>query len=147
LISVIIFIIVLGSSSINERLCASSPSVENSTEEGNEQPDEECLYEPSLLKCTPGPEGCPMGFSMNAYEQCFPRHQGGCPKGYHSHEDDESGRCIPDSEECAKGYIMNPVYPECQRIEYVCEKHPTIKECLTEVTNIQNITSRTPKCK
>jgi hypothetical protein len=82
---------------------------------------------------------------MNAYEQCFPKHQGGCPKGYNSHEDDESRRCIPDSEECAERYIMNPNYPECQRKEFVCEKYPTMIECITDVTNIQNITSRTPK--
>jgi hypothetical protein len=89
LVLIIIFIIiVLGVTSINESLGAASPSVENFTQEGNEQPDEECLYDPSLPKCTPGPEGCPIGFSMNAYEQCFPKHQGGCPKGYHSHEDD-----------------------------------------------------------
>jgi hypothetical protein len=75
----------------------------------------------------------------------FPDMKGGCPEGYHSHEDDKSGRCIPDSEECPEGYIMNPDYPECQRIEYVCEKHPTINECITEVTNSQNITSDTLK--
>jgi hypothetical protein len=82
---------------------------------------------------------------MNAYEQCFPKHQGGCPEGYHSHEDDESGRCIPDSEECSKGYIMNPDYPECQRTEFVCNEHPTISECMTEFTTFQNTSSKTPK--
>jgi hypothetical protein len=41
--------------------------------------------------------------------------------------------------------IMNPDYPECQRIEFVCEKHPTTKECITKVTNMQNITSNSTK--
>lgn len=50
----------------------SSASISN--EAADEQPDEECLFDPSLPKCTPGPEGCPLGFAMNAYEQCFPIH-------------------------------------------------------------------------
>jgi hypothetical protein len=58
---------------------------------------------------------------MNAYEQCYPRHEAGCPEVYHSHKDDESGRCIPDSEECAEEYVMNHNYPECQHLDYVCE--------------------------
>ncbi|MGC2307020.1 MAG: hypothetical protein WA461_01340 [Nitrososphaeraceae archaeon] len=57
---------------------------------------------------------------------------------FHSHEVDENRRCIPDSEECAEGYVMNSNYPECQRREYVCEKYPTINECITEITNLQN---------
>ncbi len=125
---------------------SSDKSIAFSTGEGNKTnstgPDEDCLFNPSLPRCIPGPEGCPEGFAMNAYEQCFPRHEGGCPEGYHSHEDDESGRCIPNNEECAEGYIMNPDYPECQRMEYVCEKRPTMNECKTEVTINKNISSR-----
>jgi hypothetical protein len=64
---------------------------------------------------------------------------------FHSHEVDENRRCIPDSEECAEGYVMNSNYPECQHREYVCEKHPTINECITEITNLQNSSSRTTK--
>jgi hypothetical protein len=89
-------------------------------------PDEDCLYDPSLPKYIPGLEGCPHGFKINAYEQCFPRHERGCPEGYHSHEDDKSGRCIPGVVPSDDGYIINPDYPECQRKEYVCEKHPII---------------------
>jgi hypothetical protein len=97
-----------------------------------------------MPKSIPGPEGCPVGFAMNAYDQCFPSHEGRCPDGYHSHEDDESERSIQDSEEYAEGYIMNPDHPECQRIEYVCEKHPTLTECKTEVTINKNISFRIP---
>ncbi|MPZ07777.1 MAG: hypothetical protein GEU26_15425 [Nitrososphaeraceae archaeon] len=57
-----------------------------SSSDADGQPDEECLFDPILPKCTPEPEGCPVGFAMNAYEQCFPRHEGGCPEGYHIHE-------------------------------------------------------------
>jgi len=139
----IVIIIILWSSSSVDKLIALSVNGDNETiSDGG---DEDCLYDPSLSKCIPDPEGCPAGFAMNAYEQCFPRHEGGCPQGYHSHEDDESGRCIPDSEECAEGYVMNPNYPECQRIEYVCEKYPIINECRTEVTSNQNISSGTTK--
>ena len=74
-----------------------------------------------------------------------PRHVRGCPQGYHSHEVDESGRCVQDSEECAEGYVMNSNYPECQRIEYFCEKYPTINEWITEITNLQNSSSGTTK--
>lgn len=123
----IVIIIILWSSSSFDKLIALSVNGDNETI--SDGPDEDCLYDPSVPKCIPGPEGCPVGFAVNAYEQCFPRHEGGCPEGYHSHEGTESGRCIPDSEECAEGYVMNLNYPECQRLEYVCEKHPPMNEC------------------
>jgi hypothetical protein len=107
------------------------PEVEPETEPGTNGPDEDCLFDPSLPKCTPGPEGCPEGFNMNENGQCFPRHEEGCPEGYHSHEDDESGRCIPDSVPCDEGYIMNPDFPSCDRKESVCQVHPELNECIT----------------
>ncbi len=74
----------------------------------NSQPDGDCLFDPSLPKCAPDENGnCPDGFGMNEDEQCFPRHDR-CPSGYHSHEDDESGKCIPDNVPCDPGYIMSP---------------------------------------
>lgn len=133
IISVIIF---LGSTSNGYRLNASS----NNSDSG--QPDEDCLFEPSLPKCAPGPEGCPQGFAMNSYEQCFPKHEVGCPKGYHSHEDDESGRCISDSVPCDDGYLMNPNYPECQFMEHLCKKLPTINDCIYGANAFQNTSSR-----
>ncbi len=67
------------------------------SETSNSNPDGDCLFDPSLPKCAPDENGnCPEGFYMNGYEQCFPAHDR-CPSGYHSHEDDESGRCIPDN--------------------------------------------------
>ena len=38
--------------------------------------DEDCLYDLSMPESIPGPEGCPVGFAMNAYDQCFPSHEG-----------------------------------------------------------------------
>ena len=129
---IITAIIFLGSTSVGVAVSASSNSNES------RQPDEDCLFDPSLPKCTPGPEGCPQGFAINAYEQCFPKHEAGCPEGYHSHEDDESGRCIPDNIPCEDGYIMNPSYPECQLMWYVCKEHPAINACISAANTFQN---------
>jgi hypothetical protein len=71
----------------------------------------------------------PPGFGTNDDGQCFPFHYGGCPSGYHSHEDDESGRCIPDKTPRDPGYIITPNYPECQKKGTVCEKYPNYKLC------------------
>jgi hypothetical protein len=90
------------------------------TSKGTIIPDEDCLYDTSLSKCTPGPEGCPEGFGTNDKGQCFPLHDK-CPTGYHSHEDDESGECIPDSTPCEEGYIMNLSYASCERKEFVSQ--------------------------
>ena len=76
-------------------------------------PDGDCLFDPSLPKCAPDENGnCPEGFARNGDDQCYPHHDR-CPEGYHSHEDDESGSCIPDNVPCDPGFIMNPDYPSC----------------------------------
>lgn len=96
------------------------------------QPDGDCLFDPSLPKCAPDENGnCPEGFGMNEDGQCFPYHDK-CPKGYHSHEDDESGRCIPDSVPCDPGYIMSPDFPACEYKDFVCQKHPSLNDCKEE---------------
>ena len=33
---------------------------------------------------------------------------GGCPEGFHSTEDDESGLCYPDTEPCYPGHLSSP---------------------------------------
>ncbi len=78
------------------------------------QPDGDCLFDPSLPKCAPDENGnCPEGFNMNEDGQCFPQHDG-CPGGYHSVDDDETGRCIPsDSEGCPSGMIFRPDMKTC----------------------------------
>ena len=98
-------------------------------ETSNSQPDGDCLFDPSLPKCAPDENGnCPDGFGMNGDGQCFPRHDR-CPEGYHSHEDDESGKCIPDNVPCDPGYIMNPDYPSCNNKDRVCQDNPELEDC------------------
>lgn len=94
------------------------------------QPDGDCLFDPSLLKCAPDENrNCPEGFGMNEDGQCFPR--GGCPDGYHRVDDDESGRCIPNSDGCPPGMIFRPNMKSCGEKEYVCSQYPELKECKT----------------
>jgi hypothetical protein len=113
----------------------SNGTVEVAVEEGS-IPDGDCLFEPFLAKCTPDKNGeCPEGFGKNAYDECFPRHPQGCSEGYHSHEDDESGKCIPDTTGCAEGYIMEPDYPQCKRTQNVCNEFPALDLC-TIITHL-----------
>jgi len=103
----------------------------NPAEEGtsDSQPDGDCLFDPSLPKCAPDENGnCPESFARNGDDQCYPRHDR-CPEGYHSHEDDESGRCIPDNVPCDPGFIMNPDYPSCENKDRVCQNHPDLEAC------------------
>jgi hypothetical protein len=91
-------------------------------------PDEDCLFDPSMPKCAPDENGnCPEGFGMNEDGQCFPR--GGCPDGYHRVDDDESVRCIPNSDGCPPGMIFRPDMKSCGEKEYVCSQYPELKEC------------------
>jgi hypothetical protein len=81
-----------------------NPPPSNSSTPGG--PDERCLFDPTLPHCTPPPgEDCPPGFGTNGDGQCFPL--GGCPEGYHSNEDDETGTCYPDSEPCPDGQVRS----------------------------------------
>jgi hypothetical protein len=57
------------------------------------KPDNNCLFDPDLPKCAAVNGKCPDGFNQNEGEQYVPR--GGCPKEYHTVDDDETGRCIP----------------------------------------------------
>jgi hypothetical protein len=66
---------------------------------------------------------------MNGYEQCFPAHDGGCPVGYHSPDDDETGRCIPNSEGCPSGMIFRPDMKTCGYKEDVCKTYPNLNDC------------------
>ena len=118
-----------GDSDNQNTLNETSQEGEEVVKTSNSQPDEDCLFDPSLPKCAPDENGnCPEGFAMNGDGQCFPRHDR-CPEGYHSHEDDESGRCIPDNISCDPGYIMNPDYPSCDNKDRVCQEHPDLEDC------------------
>jgi hypothetical protein len=113
----------------NQNIVNETSQKEEIAETSNSQPDGDCLFDPSLPKCAPDENGkCPDGFAMNGDGQCFPRHDR-CPDGYHSHEDDESGKCIPDDIPCNPGYIMNPDYPSCENKDRVCQEHPDLEDC------------------
>ncbi len=102
-----------------------------------ETPDGDCLFDPDLPKCAPGPDGkCPDGFAMNEDGQCFPR--GGCPEGYHGVGDDESARCISNTEGCPEGMIFIPSKKSCEYKENVCQKYPEVEECRGTPTPTQN---------
>jgi hypothetical protein len=63
----------------------------------NEGPSAICKHFPELEKCKPDPVtgNCPNGFFMNGDGHCVP--DGPCPKGFESHDNDESGTCWPKS--------------------------------------------------
>ncbi|WP_148686272.1 hypothetical protein [Candidatus Nitrosocosmicus hydrocola] len=112
-----------------------SQKEEGIAEISDSQPDGDCLFDPSLPKCAPDENGnCPEGFARNGDDQCFPRHDR-CPEEYHSHEDDESGRCIPDDVPCDPGYIMNPDYPSCENKDRVCQEYPELDDCKRDDDN------------
>ena len=96
------------------------------TEEG---PDGDCLFHPNLPKCASDNGECPPDFFQNEDGNCVPNHPNGCPEGFHSHEDDETGRCIPNDVPCEPGFIIDPDFPTCSQKEAVCRDHPNIDEC------------------
>jgi hypothetical protein len=98
------------------------------TEEG---PDEDCLFNPSLPKCASDNGECPDGFFQNEDGNCVPDHPNGCPEGYHSHEDDETGQCIPNDVPCEPGYVIDPDFPTCSKLDSVCERYPDTEGCST----------------
>jgi len=103
---------------------------DDSTERSNNeaQPDKDCLFDPSLTKCAPDEDGnCPDGFGLNEDGQCVPN--GGCPDGYHAVGDDESGRCIPNSDGCPSRMIFRPGKETCGNKDDVCRHYPDLKEC------------------
>ncbi|MDF0680749.1 MAG: hypothetical protein P0116_07285 [Candidatus Nitrosocosmicus sp.] len=94
-----------------------------------ESPDNDCLFDPSLPKCAPDESGdCPEGFNMNEDEQCFPKHNG-CPDGYHSVDDDETGRCISDSKGCPEGMIFRSDGKTCGYKEQLCQENSDLEGC------------------
>jgi hypothetical protein len=85
------------------------------------KPDYSCLFDTFQLECIPGSEQeCPKPyFGSNDPETCFPKTliEGDypfvngtylwlCPKGYHNIDEDETGQCYPNSEECEENYIF-----------------------------------------
>ena len=96
-------------------------------------PDGDCLFNPDLPKCALGPDGkCPEGFGMNGDDQCIP--DGGCPEGYHRVDDNETGRCISNTEGCPEGMIFYPDKKNCGYKEDICQNYPDLAECMGSPT-------------
>jgi hypothetical protein len=104
---------------------------------GNEGPDKMCKYFPELEKCKPDQSGnCPNGFFTNGDGQCVP--DGPCPKGFESHDDDESGTCWPKNphQPCPPGShrVGNHCEPNCPpgwhfiHFPSKCVKDPTCQK-------------------
>ena len=63
---------------------------------GREGDSDDCLFDPSLPQCAPSEEGCPEDTFTNEDGQCIPNTE--CPDGFHTLDDDESGKCVPEDE-------------------------------------------------
>ena len=85
-------------------------------------------------KCKSDNGKYPDGFFQNEDCNCFPQHDK-CSKGYHSHENDETSRCIPDKTPCEPGYIINPSFPECGQKDGICKEHPMQRDARTMTVN------------
>jgi hypothetical protein len=109
----------------------SNGNVTTPTPEANEEgPDGDCLFNPDLPKCASVDGECPDGFFQNEDEQCVPDHRDGCPDGYHSVDDDETGRCIPNSDGCPAGMIFRPDQKTCGYKDDICKQNPGLDDCV-----------------
>lgn len=82
--------------------------------------------------------------TTNEDDYCFPLHREGCPEGYHSTDDDETGQCYPDDEGCNAWiefdgknrfeYMLveseaNPDRLTCRDPTHYCPDHSDVPEC------------------
>jgi hypothetical protein len=91
-----------------------------------------------LPKCASVEGECPDGFFQNGYEQCVPDHRDGCPDGYHSVDDDETGRCIPNSDGCPEGMIFRPDGKTCGYKDDICKQNPGLDGCVESPDECDN---------
>jgi hypothetical protein len=71
-------------------------------------PDRSCMFDAYQLKCIPGAEQeCPEGFGNNDDSTCFFLHKEGCPEGYHSTDNDETGQCYSNKGGCNSYATIN----------------------------------------
>ena len=91
-------------------------------------PDNDCLLNPDLPKCASVDGECPDGFFQNEDEQCVP--EGGCPNDYHTVDDDETGRCIPDSDGCPEGMIFRFDGKTCGDKDQLCQDNSDLEDCV-----------------
>ena len=89
---------------------------------------EDCLFNTELPKCAPIDGKCPDGFGKNGYGQCSVFHDG-CPDGYHTTEDDETGECNPNNECEGDDYLLLNDGKNCREKRTYCKETPTPDEC------------------
>jgi hypothetical protein len=71
-------------------------------------PDRSCMFDAYQLRCVPGADQeCPEGFGNNDDSTCFFFHKEGCPEGYHSTDNDETGQCYSNEEGCNAYVTIN----------------------------------------
>jgi hypothetical protein len=63
-----------------------------------------------------------------------PPGPGGCPEGFHSVDEDETGLCYTNAKGCEyEGYIFRPNNKTCGEILDVCREYPKQKECTVTI--------------
>ena len=64
----------------------------------------------------------------------IPYPPGGCPEGFHSDEDDETGLCYTNEKGCEyENMIMNHAEDSCSDIVDQCREEPFLKRCHVEI--------------
>jgi hypothetical protein len=113
-----------------------------------ELPDNDCLFNMELAKCASVNGECPDGFGMNEDYRCFKEHPNGCPDGYHTTEDDETGECNLNSECVDDDYLLVNDDKSCREKRTYCLETPTPDECKDkdknkEQNDIANVVHKT----
>jgi hypothetical protein len=71
-------------------------------------PDRSCMFDAYQLRCVPGADQvCPESFGNNDDSTCFFLHKEGCPEGYHSTDNDETGQCYSNEGGCNAYVTIN----------------------------------------
>jgi hypothetical protein len=97
-------------------------------------PDFDCIYDVSQIHCIPGSaQDCPKPqFSAGDPQMCFPKTlvdgewKWVCPEGYHNVDDDETGQCYSNEEECQDYEVFEEGKggddsDGCRALDYVCD--------------------------
>jgi hypothetical protein len=83
-----------------------------------------------------------LAFGQNEDATCTFEHPEGCPEGYFSEDDDETGQCYPDTDPCYPGVIRYPSAEKeaCGQTEDICKKYNASlpESCIIEGRPIQD---------
>jgi hypothetical protein len=136
--SILVLMLVLAPTVSVSGVYAYSASEEDNGSGGVFDPDESCLFDVEQPKCQlpEDMDDCPEGFGTNEDRQCFPLDENGnwtCPEGYHNMDDDETGQCYSNDEECPPGMIFEEGTggddsDSCREMTYLCDEEEHMKE-------------------